>query len=114
MPESELKKNVKLIKKYNIPLELSMIFGWPQETLKDMWLSVEKIDSLKPAQVQSHLLYPYPETEILKFCIELGFIDDDRLLQIYKGEGSSLGESLLKHSYKDHAYVISLNLECLR
>ena len=106
-PEELIKKNIDIIKKHKILLELSIVFGWPEETPEDMWRSVKLIDNLKPSHVDGHILYLYPKTDILEYCQNRGLVDDDTLSQIYEGKGGIVCESLLKHPYKDLAYVIS-------
>lgn len=105
--QETLRKNIAIIKKHKIPLELSMIFGWPHETPEDMWQGVKLIDELDPVQVQSHVLYPYPGTDMLTYCQKIGLVDGEILSRIYKGEGGMVVQSILNHPYKDLAYVIS-------
>lgn len=106
-PEEEIKKNIKILKDFGIPVELSMIFGWPQETPEDMWDGVRLVDELRPAQVQAHTLHPYPETEILEYCRASGLVDEEILSDIYKGGGGIVVESVLKHPHKDLAFVLA-------
>jgi radical SAM superfamily enzyme YgiQ (UPF0313 family) len=103
---SEIKNNIEIARKYKIPLELSMIFGWPNETPEDMWEGIKFVEDLRPAQVQSQTLCPYPGTDILKYCQENGLIGDWELSQIYEGRACMVAESILKHKDKDLAYVI--------
>jgi radical SAM superfamily enzyme YgiQ (UPF0313 family) len=105
-PESDIKTNIQIVRKHNIPIELSMIFGWPHETPEDMWAGVRLVDELRPTQVQAHILYPYPGTEILSYCKESGLVDDEILRKIYNGDGGMVVEGILDHPHKDLAYVL--------
>jgi len=106
-PEEDIRRSTSIIKKHNIPLELSIIFGWPGETSEDMWKTVKLIRELSPNWVLAQILYPFPNTAIYKYCREIGLINDDVLLRIFNGEESVNEESILDLPHKDLAYVIS-------
>jgi hypothetical protein len=105
--QSDIHRSIGFAKKYNVPIDVSIIFGWPGQDSADMFNCVRFINELKPSMVRAFVIYTYPQTEIFGRCRDLGLIDDDIALRIFEGEGSDVGESILNHPYKDLAYVIS-------
>jgi len=106
-PLKEIKKSVRIVQKYNIPIELSAVFCFPGETVEQMWETINLVDELKPSAVQSHILFPFPETDVFRISKELELIDEETEELINRGEGSIVGESVLKHPYRDEAYVLA-------
>ncbi len=106
-PIDEIKKNMAIVRKYGIPIELSAVFCFPGETPEQMWETIDLVDELGPSAVQSHILFPFPGTDVYRKCIKTGMIDEETVELIKRGEGSIVGESLLKHPYKDLAYVLA-------
>jgi len=43
-PIEEIRKSVRLVKKYHIPMELSAVFCFPGETVEQMWETIDLID----------------------------------------------------------------------
>jgi radical SAM superfamily enzyme YgiQ (UPF0313 family) len=105
-PTEGIRKSIQLIKNYHIPIELSAVFCFPGETVEQMWETINLVDELNPSAVQSHMLFPFPKTEIFENCKKMGLIDEEIEMQIYKGAGSIVGESVLKHPDRDVAYVL--------
>lgn len=102
----DIRKSISLVKKYHIPLELSAVFCFPGETVEQMWETINLVDELNPSAVQSHMLFPFPRTEVFEICRDMGLIDEEIEMRIYQGEGSIVGESVLKHPDRDVAYVL--------
>ncbi len=102
----EIRKSISIVKKYHIPLELSAVFCFPGETVEQMWETINLVDELNPSAVQSHMLFPFPQTEVFEICRDMGLIDEEIEMRIYQGEGSIVGESVLKHPDRDMAYVL--------
>jgi radical SAM superfamily enzyme YgiQ (UPF0313 family) len=102
-----IKKTVSKIKEYRIKVQVSVIFGWPGETPENMWETVRLCDELAPYSIDNYTLYPYPGTEILRYCQDRGLVDKDSLLKIYQGKGSNITEMVFGHPHKDLAYVMS-------
>lgn len=71
-----------------------------------MWETIYLIDELNPSAVQSHMLFPYQHIEVFEICKDMGLIDEKIEMQIYQGEGSIVGESILMHPDRDVAYVL--------
>ncbi len=111
--DKDIKDSVGITKKHKIPVRSTVMFGFPGETPRNMWETVKLIEQLNPKEVLVYLLYPYPGTDILKYCQSRGLIDSQALLQIYNGEGSNLEESIFKHSHKELAYVVGRLLPLL-
>ena len=65
--------------KYNIPMELSAVFCFPGENVEQMWETIDPVDELKPSAVQSHILFPFPETDVFRISKEMGLLDDEAL-----------------------------------
>lgn len=105
-PIEEIRKSVQLVKKYHIPMELSAVFCFPGETVEQMWETIDLVDELNPSAVQSHMLFPFPRTDVFEIGKEMGLIDEETERRIYRGEGSIVGESVLKHPDRDVAYVL--------
>jgi radical SAM superfamily enzyme YgiQ (UPF0313 family) len=106
-PDDKIKKNIGLLKKNKIKVLVSAIFGWPGETPENMWETVKLCDELSPYFLETFTLYPYPGTDILRYCRDKNLIDKDGLLHIYKGESSDAGTIVFDHPYKDLAYVMA-------
>ncbi len=106
-PDEDIRKSVETVKKHKIPIELSAVFCFPGESVDQMWETIDLVDELDPSAVQSHILFPFPETDVFRIGREMGLIDDETEAMINRGEGSIVGESVLKHPDKDEAYVLA-------
>jgi len=105
--KDRIKNNVDLLKENKISTYVSAIVGWPGETPKQMWETVDFFCELSPDLADSHVLYPYPGTEIFEYCLNNKIIDKKILLDIYKGKSSNIEPMIFNHPYKDLAYILS-------
>ncbi len=106
-PLAEIRRSVQIVNKYHIPMELSAVFCFPGETVEQMWETIDLVDELKPSAVQSHILFPFPETDVFRISKEMGLLDEETEKMINRGDGSIVGESVLKHPHRDEAYVLA-------
>jgi radical SAM superfamily enzyme YgiQ (UPF0313 family) len=106
-PEAKIRETIFLLKKSKIKIVISVIFGWPGETPENMWKTVKLCNELSPYFVETFVLYPYPGTEILRYCQDRGLVDKGSLLEIYRGKGSNVGQLVFFQPHKDLAYVMS-------
>ncbi|MCF7916160.1 MAG: B12-binding domain-containing radical SAM protein [Candidatus Omnitrophica bacterium] len=106
-PKAKIRETVSLLKKNKIKILVSAVFGWPQETPENMWETVKFCNQLSPNFVETFMLYPYPGTEVLNYCRKQGLVGSGELLNIYRGEGSNVGDMIFNHPHKNLAYVMA-------
>lgn len=106
-PDAEIRRNIAIVRKHRIPLELSVVFGFPGETPEMMWETVNLVNDLRPSAVQSHILYPFPDTEVFETSKRMGLLDPEVEEAICTGRGSIVDETVLKHPHGDLAYVLA-------
>jgi radical SAM superfamily enzyme YgiQ (UPF0313 family) len=92
------------IKNHKIKLISEFIFGFPEETPADMWKSLELNDQLSAYNTASFIFYPYPQTDLAKYCLEKGYLSDDNYKLIKQGHGSYHTTCLLNHDHISEVY----------
>ncbi|MHA1821373.1 MAG: B12-binding domain-containing radical SAM protein [Promethearchaeota archaeon] len=100
IPRDKMIKSAMIIKKYGIKLTTLNIINNPKESIKDMLQTVKINTKIMPAAVHITSLYPYPNTQIAKFCIEEKILDEATLKKTYEGVLNYRNESILNHPYK--------------
>ncbi len=71
------------------------IFGIPGETIEDMKKTVEMNFRIKPDGAITSIMYPFPETEIYRDCLNKGFIGEEEKRMVFEGYGSYKEPSLI-------------------
>ncbi len=98
----------KRINKYGIKLLTEFIFGFPTETPKEMWESVELNEKLNAHSTASFIFYPFPKTELTQYSVRHGYLTKESMDEIIKtGKGSYHLSCLLKHPYIAEIYKFS-------
>ncbi|KKS16424.1 MAG: Radical SAM domain protein, partial [Parcubacteria group bacterium GW2011_GWB1_41_6] len=92
------------IKKYKLKLISEFIFGFPTETPKEMWKSLELNGKLKAYNTASFIFYPFPKTELAEYCLKNGYLSEEKYELIKQGYGSYHLTCLLEHPYEDDVY----------
>ena len=94
-------KAAKKINEFGLKLISEFIFGFPTETPKEMWESLELNDKLNAYNTASFIFYPFPKTELTAYCLEYGHLSEEKYERIKRGEGSYHNTCMLDHPYKD-------------
>jgi len=63
-------KAAQILKKYNVNVIVSVMFGIPGETKADIKKTIELLDNVKPDWIDPAFLTPYPGTYIYNYCME--------------------------------------------
>jgi len=75
MKNKQIIESGKLLKKYNIRICIDLIFGWPNETLKLAFETVNFSRKLKAEVINANVLRLYPKTAITKYAAKKGLLD---------------------------------------
>jgi pyruvate-formate lyase-activating enzyme len=62
--------SAEILRKYEVKIIVSVMFGIPGETREDVRKTIELIDTVQPDWVDPSLLTPYPGTGIYEYCQE--------------------------------------------
>lgn len=90
----------KRINKHKIKLTTEFIFGFPNETPKEMWESLELNEKLNAYNTASFIFYPFPKTELAEYCLKHGHLTKENYEKIKDGKGSYHTTYFLEHPYK--------------
>jgi radical SAM superfamily enzyme YgiQ (UPF0313 family) len=77
------------------------IFGFPTETPKEMWESLELNEKLNAYNTASFIFYPFPKTELADYCLEHNHLKEENYERIKRGEGSYHTSCFLEHPYEE-------------
>jgi len=69
-------ESIKLVEKYNIPYTANNIIGFPDETRKLIFDTIELNRQLNPRTVNCSLFVPYKGTPLRQYCIDKGYLDE--------------------------------------
>ncbi|OGV52408.1 MAG: hypothetical protein A2017_10855 [Lentisphaerae bacterium GWF2_44_16] len=76
IPDDVIIRAGELFTKYGIRVQTANIIGLPGETVELAMETVRLNRRLKPSIAQCFILQPYPRTEIYKYSVEHGFLDE--------------------------------------
>jgi radical SAM superfamily enzyme YgiQ (UPF0313 family) len=93
MTNQEIFHAVEIIKKYDLQLRLYFMVGAPQETVEMMQESFQMADTLNADEIFFGVLYPLPQTDILKIC------ENEHVLEVKNRQGSSEIAPIKKTKY---------------
>ena len=65
------------------------------------------IKKIRPDAIPTYTLYPYYNTAVFEYAKKKGYLDEETIKKIKKGEQGSHGRSVLNHPYNDLGYNIS-------
>jgi len=99
-------RDAALIKKYDIKILTSSMFGLPNETPEMMWETLEMILKVGSDGVNSFTFYPFPGTSLNQYAKEEGFLSEEAEESVNQGRGSFHRHSLLSIPYKDEAEIM--------
>ncbi|MCK4917238.1 MAG: cobalamin-dependent protein [Candidatus Omnitrophica bacterium] len=78
----DIKNAIALFHKYKIKIHTENMIGLPvRKPLIDAFKTIALNIECKPTYAHFSILYPYPGTEIKKYCIEKGFLKDGRSIK---------------------------------
>ena len=97
----------KIIKDAGITLQLSAIFGFPEEKPESMWKTINLAEKTQPDLVSGYIFYPFPRTELYEHAVKTGYLGYDEIERVKKGQGGYHHDSILKHPYKKLAVTLS-------
>jgi radical SAM superfamily enzyme YgiQ (UPF0313 family) len=100
-------QSAKIIKDSGITLQLSAIFGFPEEKPDSMWKTVDLAERANPDLVSGYIFYPFPRTELFEHAVKTGYLGDDEIDRVKKGQGGYHHDSILKHPHKKLAVTLS-------
>jgi anaerobic magnesium-protoporphyrin IX monomethyl ester cyclase len=66
---------VHMAKKYGLNVNLYVMIGLPGETLADFWQTVRVARTCLPDKFHTFIFFPYPGTDIYRFCNEQGLLN---------------------------------------
>ncbi len=88
------------INKHGLKLISEFIFGFPTETPKEMWESLELNEKLNAYNTASFIFYPFPKTELANYCLKYNYLTQENYERIKRGEGSYHTSFFLEHPYE--------------
>ena len=103
----------RIVKKHKIELVTFNIFGFPDETPKQMLDTMKLNLKIKPSALFTYVFYPFYGTDLMKEALEKGYIDPKTVELIISGDGDYQSSSMLKHPYKKEAYNMKVILPLL-
>ncbi|GAX59199.1 Fe-S oxidoreductase [Candidatus Scalindua japonica] len=107
MSDERIEMSAKIIKDSGIKLQLSTIFGFPEETPESMWKTLHLAEKVNPDIASGYIFYPFPKTELYEYSIKKGYLGNEEIERIKRGEGGYHHGSILKHPYKKLAVTLS-------
>ena len=89
-PESleQIRRAVALLGEQKIKVVVDNISGTPGETAETLEASLRFYSQLRPARISDYHLRYYPATEMMQIAQQQGLVDEQRLAQLERGEGS--------------------------
>jgi len=108
--KSQIIDDAKLLKKYNIIIWSSVIFGSPGETMEQMRESFDLVREIGSDCISTFLMYPFPNTDIADYAIQNNFLSRDDYENIKNGESSYHKDTYIKLNDKDKTLVMKFIL----
>ena len=105
--EGQIRGAVARIREAGIRLTVSAIFGLPGEGPAEMRKTLDLCSDLRADGTSSYIFYPFYGTRLFAYARERGYLSDDKVERIRRGEGSYHHESLLDHPHKSLADTYS-------
>ncbi len=95
-----------LMREYGIKIATSAVFCFPEETEQQMFETVELARKTKADELYTFIFYPYPNTDSFNYCVSNGYLDEDLIKKIKRGEGGIRQKSMIKSEYADFAWIL--------
>jgi anaerobic magnesium-protoporphyrin IX monomethyl ester cyclase len=107
----QIEQAVQYLSEGGIKVQAEFIFGYPEETDKQMWESVELSQRIKSkgAVNGTFVFYPFPETQAQRDADAASLIDESQWRKITEGEGSYHTTLMMDQPFRNEA----LNLASL-
>jgi anaerobic magnesium-protoporphyrin IX monomethyl ester cyclase len=74
MSNEQIIEACKLLKRYRIRVGVDIIFGWPGEALQSAYETINLCREIRPDDINSNVLCPYPKTQIADYCVQNGYL----------------------------------------
>lgn len=99
---------IQLLKEADIMVHANLMVGWPWETKKEAYHTIEWLKKLDPNQAQFSLIIPYPWTELFDMAKENGW------LLVKEGDWESYDATypMMKMEYMTSEEVVQLYQDC--
>jgi len=107
MSDERIIRSGKIIKESGIRLQISAIFGFPDEKPESMWKTVELAEKVNPDLITGYVFYPFPKTELFEYAVKRGYLENTEIECIKRGEGGYHHDSMLRHRFKKLAVTLS-------
>ena len=107
MSDELILKSAAIVKQSGIRLQISAIFGFPDEKPESMWKTVALAEKVAPDLVTGYVFYPFPKTELFNYAIASGYLGDKEMQRVKNGVGAIHHGSLLRHPFKKLAMTLS-------
>ena len=76
MSNEQIIEACKLLKRYRIRIGVDIIFGWPGEDLQSAYKTINLCREIRPDDINSNVLCPYPKTQIADYCVRNGYLEE--------------------------------------
>ncbi len=83
MTNAMLFQAARTIRKYGIRLNIYLMVGLPDESLRDMGRTVWLNYRMRPDGAQTSIFFPIKNTGLYRYCMERGLIDEERRKQLF-------------------------------
>lgn len=107
MSDELILRSARTIKDAGIRLQLSSIFGFPGEQPDSMWKTLKLTEKANADLVSGYIFYPFPRTELFDISVEKGFLGQEEVMMVERGEGGYHHGSILDHPHKKLAVTLS-------
>ncbi|KPJ67941.1 hypothetical protein AMJ44_07060 [candidate division WOR-1 bacterium DG_54_3] len=107
MSDECIMRSARIIKDSGITLQMSAIFGFPGEKPESMWKTLDLAEKANPDLVSGYIFYPFPNTELFEYSVKTGYLGDEEIDRIMRGEGGYHHDSILRHPHKNLAVTLS-------
>ena len=107
MSDERIISSAEIIKDSGVRLQISAIFGFPSENAESMWKTVNLVEKVKPDLVTGYIFYPFPQTELFNYAVESGYLGDDEIERVKRGECAIHHDSILIHPEKKLAVTLA-------
>jgi anaerobic magnesium-protoporphyrin IX monomethyl ester cyclase len=105
--DEDILRAMKILRKYNIKVSTSAIFGIPYETPESRWKTVELVKKSSPDMVNTFLMYPFPGTEIAEIALKGGYLSESGWEKVKLGISSYHQNSLLENLDLENAATMA-------
>ncbi|GAX59198.1 Fe-S oxidoreductase [Candidatus Scalindua japonica] len=107
MSNERIISSANIIKDSGIRLQISGIFGFPEEKPESMWKTVELAETIAPDLITGYVFYPFPKTELFNYAVKSGYLGEEEVEMVKRGEGAIHHESILRHPEKKLASTLA-------